>query len=222
MSVPQRKYFEPTKMSRLSLFAALLLVPMAASQLDPVIADDDRGPRANTEKPQREPDALITPFSVISAALSRETDRVFEPARVKRSTTFKSLIGTRSIGLWNELIHRPGDDLGLPLVGLMCIEQERPELAFDAAVRCIVVSPRPGNPLMEIAEDILRKGAGDRKSTDRIAQILESGAGSDDAISVLLAALTRDDLVACFGALDVDQCAASRLAWVVGAIGEAS
>jgi hypothetical protein len=169
-------------------------------------------------EPKVESAPMVGSFSEISAALARDTDRVFDPALIKRSPTFKLLIGTHSIGLWNELILRPGDNFTLSVVGLMCIEQERPDLAFDAAARCLIASARPGNDVMGYATQILQKGARERNSTDRIARMIESGAGSDDAVVVLVSVLTRENLVACFDALDVDQCAASRLAWVVSAL----
>jgi hypothetical protein len=204
--------------SSLSRFAVLLLAVTAGSHGRFVAADADHGSCSATDASKRDPAALISSFTEISEALARETDRVFDPAIVRHSQTFKTLTETNDLALWNEMLRQQAD-LTLPIVGLMCIEQKRPALAFDAAARCVMLHPRPGSSPMGYAVEILGKGSKDQNSADRIARLIESGVGSDDAIVVLVLALTRDDLIACFGALDNDRCAASRLAWVVSQVG---
>jgi hypothetical protein len=210
-------------MARCFTRVATIVSAVLTGSLSGILAGDvDQGSRSGADWANREPATLVASISKISEAIAKETDRVFEPETIRRSPTLKTLAATHNVTLWNELIFKPGDDLVLPIVGLMCIEQERPELAFNAAARCVILSPRPGNALMGYAAKIITKGSKERNDTDRIARMVESGVGSDDALAVLLAALRRDDLVACFDALDVDQCAASRLAWVIGAIGAKS
>jgi hypothetical protein len=210
----------PMSRSYLPRVAVVVLTVMTHSLSGTLAVRADEHSCFGQEEPKRDPSIVVASISKISEAIARETNRVFEPVVIRQSATFKALARTGSLTLWNELIVNSGGDLVLPIVGLMCVEDQRPGLAFDAAAKCIILSQRPANPTMGYAVAIVAKGATERGSTDRIARMIENGTGSDDGVVVLLASLCGDDLVSCLDALDVDQCAATRLAWVVSSIGE--
>jgi hypothetical protein len=140
-----------------------------------------------TSTPRTSRSAEFKNVKEINRSLTRDIGNTFDLDLIAKSPTFQSLRATGSRPLWNELL-LASDDALLSVCGLLLIESENPNGAFDAAVRMVLNNPEPGIPILGVAARIIANGMpnADEKNQDLLTVRLSGPCCSSRSVSVLM------------------------------------